>query len=63
MSQHVLGNLRTAKPPSGKDIKDTKMIKGVASQDSLSGTNVITEYTTSGKKNSQGPLGGKASFK
>lgn len=47
---------------SGKDVKDTKVISGTASKDSLTGTNTIKPHVTSGSGFS-GPYGGKPSYK
>ena len=57
-------NLRTEKftTSSGKDVKDTKMLKGLA-EDSLSGSNTTTQYTTSLDVKKEGPMGGEASNK
>lgn len=42
---------------SGKDVKDTSMLKGEA-KDSLKGTNETKQYETSGSAK-KGPLGGE----
>jgi hypothetical protein len=57
-------NLRTVKytTSSGKDVKDTKMLKGLA-EDSLTGSNTTTQYTTSEDIKKDGPMGGEASQK
>lgn len=56
----VKGNLRNmvVTMNSGKDVKDTKMLNGEATKDSLSGTNSMAEYTTSGGVE-KGALGGQ----
>tara|TARA_R110000868_G_scaffold81743_1_gene231168 strand:- start:25208 stop:25354 length:147 start_codon:yes stop_codon:yes gene_type:complete len=42
---------------SGKDVKDTKMIKGEATKDSLTGKNVMKEFRTSAPP--KGKMGGE----
>ena len=60
---NVIKNIRTAviTTETGKDVKQTEMISGQAS-DSLSGKNSTTQYTTSGKS-AEGPYGGLPSHK
>lgn len=52
-------NLRNMTPSmeSGKDVKDTKMIKGEATKDSLTGKNVMKEFRTSAPP--KGKMGGE----
>lgn len=56
-------NLRSLKVTTGtgKDVKDTMQLSGEA-KDSLSGTNVTEQYTTSGGSGT-GPYGGLPSNK
>lgn len=49
-------NLREMSAPSGKNVHSTSQLKGTA-KDSLSGTNVTKQYTTSGDA-CPGPYGG-----
>lgn len=47
---------------SGTDVRDSKVISGVASKDSLIGSNTVQTYVTNGSGFS-GPYGGKPSRK
>lgn len=52
-------NLRSMTPSMGmgKDVRNTKQIKGEASKDSLTGKNTVKEYRTSGPP--KGHMGGR----
>lgn len=57
-------NIRDAEvtPGSGKDVKDTQQIAGLASN-SLSGKNSTAQYETSGGCSGDGPWGGMSKSK
>ena len=61
---NVIKNIRTAviTTETGKDVTQTQMISGQAS-DSLSGKNSTVQYTTSGGASGNGPFGGLPSNK
>lgn len=58
MGRNLNVSKHSVKSTSGKDVKQTKQLTGEASKDSLTGKNVVQEYSTSGRGFS-GPFGGK----